>query len=239
MDDMLSLQDIVNEVDAKRARRPGKRRIVVAGEFGSGKSSVINAMVGESIIPCNPGIRNRPMIKISHAFHSMIYAEDALGHTYELKKIEHADDVDSIVSCEIRGPVQGLEKTEIVEIPHHPSKGIDPKDAAMMVDADLIIWVTIASQAWRLSEQTIIDNLPEVIREKSVLAISRADKLRNKEDWDKIETRLQKEASPYFLELVFIQASTDNLKKCQNNRDAWIKTGGPALASIVSDLTYT
>jgi len=99
--------------------------------------------------------------------------------------------------------------------------------------------VTIASQAWRLSEQALIEGLPYDIRDKSILAISRADKLKTSEDLDKIETRLQKDASRFFSEIVFMQASRDKLERAVSDTRAWEETGGAALASIANELVVT
>ncbi len=237
MTDLLSLQDIVDAVDRRRDREPGTRRIAVAGEFESGKSSVVNALVGKMALPCNPGLPGRPLIKIRHSIYPMIFAEDTVGRRFEVEAVRDLMGITNLAHCDICIPIPGMARTEIVEIPHQPGKGINKGDLEVLADADLIVWVTIASQAWRLSEKALMETLPEGSREKSVLAISRADHLRDAADWEKIETRLLKEASPYFSEMVFMQASSRNLAACRQNDDAWIKTGGPSLASIAHDLT--
>ncbi len=239
MTDMLSLQDIVNELDGPREREPGIRRVVVAGEFESGKSSVINALLGKIAVPCNPGLPGRPVVKVNHSLHTMIFAEDKVGNGFQVETMEQLNETDNLAICDIRTSMPGMTRIEFVEVPHHPGKGILPADAKMMAEADLVIWVTISSQAWRLSEKSLIESMPELMRERCVLAVSRADHLRYVDDWEKIETRLQKEASPYFAEMVFIQASIRNLKACRQEEQAWIRTGGPTLASIIHDLTTT
>ena len=236
MNDMFSLQDIVDEVDARRDRLPGTRRIAVAGEFESGKSSVINALIGKLIVPCNPGLRGRPLIKVSHSSQPLFVGEDSTGCAVEAESIEALRQIRDLAVCEIHISVPGMARTEIVEIPHHPGGSIAPGDFRVMAEADLIVWVTIASQAWRLSEKATVETLPPGSRRKSVLAISRADLLRDEEDWTKIETRLQKEASPYFSEMVFMQASLRNLEACRRDEQSWIETGGPSLAGIAHEI---
>ena len=236
MNDMTSLQDIVDEVARARDREPGYRRIAVAGEFESGKSSVVNALIGKVAVPCNPGLPGRPLIKVKHSLHHMVSAETTVGRRCEVRSFDHLAQMRDLAVCDIHTPIPGLHRTEIVEIPHRPGTGIDPEDFAMMADADMIVWVTIASQAWRLSEKTTVEELPPSCRAKSVLAVSRADHLRDVADWEKIDTRLQKEASPYFSEMVFIQASMKNLESCRHEDESWIRTGGPTLASIAHDL---
>jgi len=143
---------------------------------------------------------------------------------------------DCLADCHVQMPLGPLEGVEIVEIPFHHDGGISAQNLALIADADLIIWVTIASQAWRLSEKALIEDLPYNVREKSILAISRADKLKAADDLDKIETRLQSDASKFFSEIVFMQASTDKLTKSVYDTRVWEETGGAALASIAHEL---
>ncbi len=232
----LSLQDLVDEVVKPRVRKSGTWRIVVAGEFESGKSSVINAMLREPVLPCNPGLAARPTIRIMHSPGKSINAEDRMGSNYTPNSLSELLDHESLAICNLRIPLGLMAGVEIIEIPFHHEGGISEDDLEVISDADLIIWVTIASQAWRLSEQAIVEGLPYHVRDKSILAISRADKLRTTQDLDKIETRLQKDASRFFSEIVFMQASSDKLERAVSDTRAWEETGGAALASIANEL---
>lgn len=231
-----SLQDLVDEIEAPRVRKSDAWRIVVAGEFESGKSSVINALLRLPILPCNPGLIARPKIKITHAPKPAIRTEDTTGRVFEPASLNDVLENDFLADCHVRMPLGELRGVEIVEIPFHHDGGISKEDREMMADADLIIWVTIASQAWRLSEKALIEDLPYHTRDKSILAISRADKLKAADDLDKIETRLQADASKFFSEIVFMQASTEKLNKAVINTGAWEEAGGAALASIAHEL---
>lgn len=234
-----SLQDLVDEVDKPRIRKSGTWRIVVAGEFESGKSSVINAMLRDTALPCNPGLASRPTIRITHASTRFINAEDRMGSSYTPQSLTELLDHESLALCHLRMPLGMMAGIEIVEVPFHHDGGISPDDLEIIAEADLIIWVTIASQAWRLSEQTIIEGLPYDTRERSILAISRADKLRTEADFDKIETRLQQDASRFFSEIVFMQASRDKLERAVSDTRVWEETGGAALASIANEMIVT
>ncbi len=234
-----SLQDLVDEVDKPRVRKSGIWRIVVAGEFESGKSSVVNAMLREPILPCNPGLASRPTIRITHSATKSIDAEDRMGSSYTPRALTELLDHESLAICNLRTPLGMMAGVEIIEIPFHHDGGISNNDLEVIAEADLVIWVTIASQAWRLSEQALIEGLPYDIRDKSILAISRADKLKTSEDLDKIETRLQKDASRFFSEIVFMQASRDKLERAVSDTRAWEETGGAALASIANELVVT
>ncbi len=231
-----SLQDLVDEIDSPRTKRSGAWRIVVAGEFESGKSSVVNALLRLPILPCNPGLIARPIIKIAHAPQPSIGTEDRTGRSFQPSSLNEVLENDLLETVHLRMPLGDLQGVEIVEVPFHHDGGISKRNLDMIADADLIIWVTIASQAWRLSEQALVEGLPYHTRERSILAISRADKLKTADDLDKIETRLQTDASRFFSEIVFMQASTENLNKAATDTRIWEETGGAALSSIAHEL---
>jgi len=236
MQQNFSLQDLVDEIDAPRERKSGTWRIVVAGEFESGKSTVINALLRRPVLPCNPGLTARPKITISHASTPSVRAEDTMGRSFEPSSLNELVDNGYLENCNLKIPLGEMQGVEIVEVPFHHEGGITARDLEMVADADLIVWVTIASQAWRLSEKAIIEELPFHAREKSILAISRADKLKTADDLDKIETRLQSDANKFFSEIVFMQASTEKLNRAVADTRAWEETGGAALASIAHEL---
>ncbi len=213
-----------------------RETIVVCGEFEVGKSSVVNAIMRRPFLPNDPGFFSRPLVRIRHASKTVLVAELVNGASYELDSFEDVVERDDVANIVIHTPMPGLEAVEIIEVPFNPTNGIDPKHSAIMREANLLVWVTIASQTWRLSEKSIIQTLPKDIAKRSVLAISRADKLRSAEDLDKIETRLQREAADFFTEIVFMQASTQRLNDCQTSDKLWAETGGQALVEIAQDL---
>lgn len=241
MQQTLTLQDLVDDLDKPRVRTSDVWRIVVVGEFQSGKSSVINALLRAPVLPTDPGLAGRPLIKITHtpAPSLSIVAEDTVGRIYKPADLDELCNGETLSSCEIKMELGQLEGVEIVEVPFQPDTGISKRDLDMIADADLMIWVTIASQAWRLSEKALVERLPYDLRERSILAISRADKLRSADDFDKIERRLQKDASPFFSEIVFMQASMDTVERSIADTRMWEESGGAALASIAQEIVVT
>ena len=235
MDDGFTLQDLVDEVaPGARRRRPAREnaRIVVAGEFASGKSSVINMLLRRQLLPCNPGLSTRPLIRIVPGKMETIEALDVLGNKYQPRNVEALARVDHLTECTITLPELALRRTEIFEVPFDHEEGISPENLDLIDGADRIIWTTIASQAWRLSEKALLDQLEAAPHREAVLAVSRADKLRTQDDVEKIAQRLQKDASGFFTEMVFIKASTENLASARNNQ-IWRKSGGADLSQIV------
>lgn len=225
--------EAVGAMSDMTARRP---RIVVAGEFGSGKSSVINAMLRRPFIPFDIGASNRPLISVYNAEDTGIVVTPWNGAPYEVSRFEDIDRPDQVQGLAVRTPMPGLQGAEIIELPFHHDGVVEDGVISVMASADLLIWVTIASQAWRLTEKSVIERLPPECRARSVLAISRSDKLRSVDDWDKIESRIQRESGPFFSEVVFMQASNALLIGSGESDRDWSQTGGQSIVSIAQSI---
>lgn len=211
---------------------PARPRIVVAGEFGAGKSTVINAMLRRPFLPYHIGATNRPLISLYHAADTGIVVTPWSGDPYELPDFKGIGDPDEVQGLAIRTPMAGLEGSEIVELPFHHDGVVGDGVFELMASADLLIWVTIASQAWRLTEKSVMQRLPTACQARAVLAVSRADKLRSAEDLQKVEARIRRENPAIFSELVFLRAGTDVLTEATADDGAWTTSGGQRLMEI-------
>lgn len=206
-------------------------RIVVAGEFGTGKSSVINAMLRRPFLPFDIGATNRPLISLYHARDTGIVVTPWSGAPFEVATFDAIPDMGDVQGLAIRTPMPHLEGVEIVELPFHHDGVVEDGVIEVMATANLLVWVTIASQAWRLTEKAVVERLPPECRARSVLALSRADKLRSAADRAKIEARIRRECGALFSEVVFMQAGSSLLGDCASSDAHWIKSGGRALVA--------
>ena len=229
-----SLQDIMDEMEeTPPPQRQNKLyTVVVAGEFESGKSSLINMILRGLALPLNPGLPSRPVITIIEGKTPLIDAEDEHGITHRVRTPEDLVRVGRVARCLIRHPSTLLRGAEIIEVPSHHAHGISIDNLKRIERADRIVWTTIGSQAWRLSEKTVLEKLSPESRNKSVLAVTRADKLHSRDDLKKIAQRLKREAHTHFAEMVFVKASLDNILAAKDE-DAWREAGGVQLAKSI------
>ncbi|MEM7523273.1 MAG: hypothetical protein AAF360_05865, partial [Pseudomonadota bacterium] len=101
-----------------------------------------------------------------------------------------------------------------------------------VAEADIVIWCTIGSQAWRLSEKSAVDKIRELHDGPLVLAVSRADLFRNETDRLKVAARLEREASATFSDIVFVRARRAAIAAADDDA-AWRDAGGAALMASV------
>ncbi len=207
------------------------KRIVIAGEFSSGKSSVINLLLRRPILMPSVGLSNSPQIQIRNGPVPRTIIHMADGTREEVPNMDTALRSDGVAAIDVTTPIATLPDCEIIEM-CAPSSGA-PSAAWIEIaaSADMFVWCTIASQAWRLSEKECMEKLPDGMTDRAVLAVTRADLVRSSTDLGKIENRLVQDAGRVFRDYVFIHAGGQMVAQLHDD-SAWTTSGGEALVSM-------
>jgi hypothetical protein len=219
---------------------PRKPRIALMGEFSAGKSTLTNLLIGDTRIPMRVTATQLPPVWLSHGTEAP-YREDLSGQRYPIDG-PSIDGIPVRDTAFIRLFVEAevLEVCDIIDTP-----GIsDPNMPAEIWqraahEADGVIWLTHATQAWRQSEAAVWNDMPDTLRPYSMLLVTRIDKLLTERDRERVLARIGKEAGPLFREILpisLIQA----LEAGDSNPALWEKSGGAtfseALLSLIGDL---
>ena len=207
------------------------KRVVVAGEFSSGKSSVINLILREPLMLPSVGLKKRPLTRIRYADATLVTAVMTDDRLLEMPDPDAGLRDPHSREVLIATPVSTLPGLEIVELPAPPDGPLDPAWAEMAASADLFIWCTIASQAWRLSEKACVQQLPDDLAARSVLAVTRSDLVRSESDRRKVSARLGSEVEPFFSENVFVSAGGAAMARLHDDA-FWNKSGGATLVDL-------
>lgn len=201
-------------------------RVVICGEVSAGKSTVLNALLRARIVPDNIGRDTRPVIVARHRAtpgaevryldgqHRLSDAVDDPGLFQDAEQIQLWSDQ------------QHLAGLELIEVPLTKAEDLTEAQIALIRSADVMIWVTIASQAWRLTELTIIEQLGDARPACGILAVTRADKLRNDDDRARLRDRIEREAGAYFNSCIFVNGARRQLDSAAASDAAWVRTGG-------------
>lgn len=211
-------------------------RVVICGEVGAGKSSVLNAILRDSLLRPNLGVDSRPVFVVRSGSPVSLRIVHADGRDEQRETVDFPVDLQAITRIEVQTPIPHLAGVDLIEIPFTNAEEISEAHRDLVRSADLLIWVTIASQAWRLTERNIIEALGDCLPANAMVAVSRADKLRSAADRAKIEARLQRETSGWFNQVAFIAASRREIERSGRSMDAWVGTGGAGLMELISTL---
>lgn len=182
------------------ADEAGKRpTIALLGEFSAGKSTLANVLLGVSQSTVRVTATQAPPIwYVAGTGRPILISTD--GRETEMPSGSLGD-----VSLEdtrvIRVPVQAdiLDAVTIIDMPGSSDPNMSPDiwDALLPL-ADIAIWCTPATQAWRQSEAAIWDMVPDALKERSLLLLTRMDKITAPADLSRIISRIERETGDLF-----------------------------------------
>lgn len=227
---------IGRSLDNPATARPDPLRLVVAGEFSSGKSTTINAVLRHRLLPSAFGGLKAPPIRVRHGAALTVSYPALDGSNRPAETILDAIETGVATEIHVTAPFPALKGVELIEVPARPDGIWDDEARALVASADMLIWCSISSQAWRLSEKAFIEELPRGLRSRSVLLLSRADKLRSNSDCDKIMRRLEREAATYFANVIFMGGAPDLIEASTHDETAWADTGGKYILDLAQEL---
>jgi GTPase Era involved in 16S rRNA processing len=177
----------------RRARCGAPWRVVVIGEFNAGKTTLINALLGEALLPTSVVANTRLVTVVSFAARARM-------------SLEHFDRTRATIDrAMLAFPAAQFARRLHIAVPHTAPKtlclidtpGLAADDAAIehhihraLSRADVVVWCTPAMQAWKATEQTIWLGQPERIRSKGILAITFADSIGSSGDATRLVARL-------------------------------------------------
>lgn len=203
--------------DAKQNEKR-RARVVVLGEFSAGKSTLINLMTGQQSLRTQVTATQMPAVWMS-------YGEGA-PYRVDLDGKEHPVDpgnpdsisVDDTAYVRAFMKAPALEMCDLIDTPGNSDPNIPSIAWERVAElADVAIWCSPSTQAWRQSELAAWRSVPEQLRARSILLLTRADKLRSDDDRKKVLRRVDREAGDLFTHihmasLLDLENATDVLR---------------------------
>ncbi|WP_112310679.1 dynamin family protein [Pseudogemmobacter bohemicus] len=174
-----------------------KPRILIAGEFSAGKTHLINGLVGVSVLPSNVTATALPPVWLVRGEPALIRVGFS-GRGEPLADLSNVD-LEKTQYCVMSNPAPVLTGMDIIDTPGNS----DPNMAAeiwqrMLAFADVVIWCTNATQAWRQSEKAVWQAMPARLRQNATLVVTHADLLGSPAMTDRVLQRVQREAGTFF-----------------------------------------
>lgn len=181
-------------------RRP--LRLVVLGEYNSGKTSVTGLILGKGLLPVNVLSNTGIPVHIGHGAEPALYGIDQNGISI---RIDGADD-DPLTdlayqAIDIRLPLPWLQTHQILDTPATMTP------ALYAADADIVLWCTVATRAWTESERNLWSAMPPRVQKNAILVATHKDSFYSDEDCDQVLRRLHDMTAGLFRRVVLVSAS--------------------------------
>jgi hypothetical protein len=215
-----------------------KPKIAILGEFSSGKSTLTNVLLGHVSSRVRVTATQAPPIWYSHGTGDPVVMDEAGTETAIAPEDVSSVPVAGTRYVRVFLPADILCDIDLIDMPgsSDPNMSSDIWQG-VLPHLDAAIWCTPASQAWRQSEAAIWDEMDPDLQERSVLLVTRIDKVLSASDRARLMTRLKRETRGLFRDIVAVDLLTAQAEAEAGTRpDAGVSTGLQAVSSALETL---
>ena len=209
--------------------------VALMGEFSAGKSTLSNLLLGKEALPVNVTATQLPPVWMS-------YGTEA---PYRIGLDEQEYDVDpslSDVAVEDTNHVRlfhdskFLKMADLIDMPgiSDPNMGAEVWQR-VIGNADIVIWCSHATQAWRQSEAAVWGTLPNSFHDKSILLLTRMDRILSERDRTRVVKRVERETEGLFRKVLPVSL-IKALEAGETDANAWAESGADDLLELLVSL---
>lgn len=200
----------------KRANEPMK--LAVTGLFSSGKSTFLNAMLSDDILPSglNPITSKITYLRYAQIPQLKITYNDGREEMAALESIEKyvsqqsSEQIKNIDYITLYYPKNILRKIVFVDTPgfNSPNKMDDETTNNILENVDGILWLTMISNAGKKSEIEILEKYFKRYNQKSICVVNHKDEIDDDDEVEEFIEELKEDSnfSKYFSDIVPISA---------------------------------
>ncbi|WP_419739362.1 dynamin family protein [Ruegeria sp.] len=233
-----ALEDMRAKALAHAERLSNAVNIGFAGEFGAGKSSLANMLAGADILPTGPQHLKLPLVIVAYADapETTVGWWDKEPKTYSGIVLEKAaEDKPDFISVGLNTPA--LREISLFDLPGSGALDETYKPTLDLLRfVDCAIWCTNGTNAWRETERHLWAQVPQELRDNSLLAVTHTDLPHVRDALDRVLARLNKEKTGLFNAVVPIGTTVAVKAMAQEPEpdfDLWENCGGQNLAEKV------
>lgn len=186
------------------ARMSARTRVVLLGESNSGKTSLANLLLDQAVLPVSVVANTlRPLVlRWSETVNlTGIMPNGSLDLTLGDTEAHFGA---SLQRLEVGIPNPRLKSFDLVDTPGLST--LRQLDALELGRDDLLVWCTVATQAWKESERRLWMSISGRHRRYAILVATHRDNLRGDEEKHKVRQRLTVEAANYFAAIALVGA---------------------------------
>ncbi|PHR55718.1 MAG: ATP-binding protein [Arcobacter sp.] len=207
----VSLKNLFEKL-LRRSQYP--MEVAITGQFSSGKSTFLNALLSKDILPTGitPVTSKVNFINYGPEYKLKVTYKNGAQEYHNIENIstftdQRADEVDDIKYLSIYAPMEILKDISFVDTPGLNSQSLSDTQTTQSVlrDVDGIIWLSLIDNAGKESEAQTLKEYMQHFKEKSLCVLNQKDKF-SQEEIDKTLSHVKSKFSQYFQEVIPISA---------------------------------
>jgi Dynamin family len=212
--------------------------LALCGEFSAGKSSIINLLLGCDMLPTSvlSSTRRPTYLRFAPELRIEAISESGERDPVSVETISTLSRED-ISHFDVGMPSELLRHVELLDTPGFADPFHDHQRTLDAVEgANICIWCTLATQAWRESEHQTWLSLPSHFQANGILVVTHVDTLTYSGEQQRVRTRLGREAGDLFGEIVLLSVP-DAMRAMRGggitDPGLWQDSGGGALVAAL------
>jgi len=206
----LELKKALSELH-KRAEEPMK--VAITGQFSSGKSTFLNALLAKNILPTGitPVTSKVNYICYGDAFRMRVRYLDGRDVYHDISAIstfiDQREEVEDIAYLTLYAPLEILKEVVFVDTPGLNSQGsVDTQTTEQVLkEVDGIIWLSLMDNAGKMSELKVLEEYLGEYQNKSLCVLNQKDKF-TPEQIDETMAYVRKAFGEFFSDVIPISA---------------------------------
>lgn len=176
-------------------------RVVILGEYNSGKTSVADLLIGNGLLPTSVVSNTKLPVLITYAKTPALHGVDQNGGLIRIDSRGDDTPIDAPYrALQVALPLDRLEGFQILDTPSMV------KPDTFVQDADIVIWCTVATRAWTESERATWCALPKRCRRNALLVVTHKNALNGPDEALHVTERLREVTQGLFRDVVLIDA---------------------------------
>lgn len=163
-------------------------QIAIIGQFSSGKSTFLNALLGQDILPTGITPITSRVCKICYGedyILEILYKDGKkmLQNVEFLHKLTRDNSKNIDYFC-LYAPIALLKEINFLDTPGFNSQNLEDTQATLKVleQVDGIIWLTLIDNAGKNSEKALLREFSTLFAQKSLCVLNQKDRLKNEKD---------------------------------------------------------
>ncbi|MBN2964232.1 dynamin family protein [Sulfurospirillum sp. T05] len=200
-------------LDALVRRVEEPMKVAITGQFSSGKSTFLNALLSKNILPTGvtPVTSKVNYIRYGEEFKLQVHYYDGREAFYGVENIasftDQRESVEQTKYLTLYAPLELLKEVVFVDTPGLNSQAHSDTETtqAVLREVDGIIWLTLMDNAGKLSEVEVLEQYMDAYASKSLCVLNQKDKF-SEENIQKTTAYVKEALGEYFGEVVAISA---------------------------------